>query len=306
MNPQPGQPASGAAGRIAHWTQKLLDFSARNRLLNIPQKSRQTLPLQCVDVASLEDMLADGKAVSIRSAEERPDSKSLSADLPPQEVKRRLVGLYRDARRNLEESGVNTLFLAVGALQWMEPGHGASRKTYRAPVLLVPVRLQRTSMAEGVKMYALDEDTAVNATLVEFLRSQCGVAVHGIDPLPTDGYGVDVAKVLDSFRKATAGLDGWGVFEDAVLGNFSFGKFVMWKDMSARSAELVKHPLVEHLVGGGGFLAADSRPLLGARQDVRPARAAWHRQVADDHEHHSPQPCQGAASAVRVRKEGRS
>ena len=35
--------AVGTAGRIEHWTQKLLDFSARNRLLNIPQKSRQVV-----------------------------------------------------------------------------------------------------------------------------------------------------------------------------------------------------------------------------------------------------------------------
>ena len=35
--------AVGTAGRIGHWTQKLLDFSARNRLLNIPQKSRQVV-----------------------------------------------------------------------------------------------------------------------------------------------------------------------------------------------------------------------------------------------------------------------
>ena len=61
--------AVGTAGRIEHWTQKLLDFSARNRLLNIPQKSRQVVHLACDDLATLEDMLADGKGVSVRSAE---------------------------------------------------------------------------------------------------------------------------------------------------------------------------------------------------------------------------------------------
>ena len=148
--------SAGTAGRIGHWTQKLLDFSARNRLLNIPQKSRQVVPLACPDLAAVEDMLADGKAVSIRSAEEKAGANVLAADLPPDEVKRRVTGLFRDARRNLEESGVNTLFLALGALQWLEPGRGANRKAYRAPILLVPVSLKRASMAEGVKMYALD------------------------------------------------------------------------------------------------------------------------------------------------------
>ena len=245
--------AVGTAGRIEHWTQKLLDFSARNRLLNIPQKSRQVVHLACDDIATLEDMLADGKGVSVRSSEEKKKDRVLYADLPPDEVKRRMVSLMRDARRNLEESGVNTLFLALGTLQWLEPGRGANRKAYRAPILLVPVRLERASMAEGVKMSALDEDISVNVTLVEFLRSQCGVTVEGVDPLPLDEHGVDVAKVLESFRAAIAGQEGWDVFPEAVLGCFSFGKFVMWKDMTARADELVKHPLVDHRVGGGGL-----------------------------------------------------
>ena len=108
-------------------------------------------------------------------------------------------------------------------------------------------------MAEGVKMYALDEETAVNTTLVEFLRSQYGISVPDVDPLPVDEHGVDVAKVLDAFRAAIAGQEGWDVFADAALGCFSFGKFVMWKDMSARADELTRHPLVDHLVGGGGM-----------------------------------------------------
>ena len=243
----------GTAGRIEHWTQKLLDFSARNRLLNIPQKSRQVLPLACTDLGALEDMLSDGKAVSIRSAEEKTGANTLAAPLPPDEVNRRVTGLFRDARRNLEESGVNALFLALGALQWMEPGRGANRKAYRAPILLVPVSLKRASMAEGVKMYALDEETTINTTLVEFLRSQCGIAVAGVDPLSVDEHGVDVAKILDSFRAAIAGQEGWNVSADATLGCFSFGKFVMWKDMTARADELTRHPLVDHLVGGGGM-----------------------------------------------------
>ena len=243
----------GTAGRIEHWTQKLLDFSARNRLLNIPQKSRQVVPLKCPDLGAVEDMLADGKAVAIRSVEEKSGANTLAADLPPDEVKRRVTGLFRDARRNLEESGVNTLFLALGALQWLEPGRGANRKAYSAPILLVPVSLKRASMAEGVKMYALDEETTVNTTLVEFLRSQCGIAVSGVDPLPVDEHGVDVAKTLDAFRAAIASQEGWEVFADATLGCFSFGKFVMWKDRSARADELTRHPLVDHLVGGGGM-----------------------------------------------------
>ena len=145
------------------------------------------------------------------------------------------------------------LFLAVGVLEWVDPALGAAHKTYRAPILLIPVRLERPSMAEGVRMRRLDEETAFNPTLAEFLRSQFKLTVPGIDPLPTDESGLDVAKIFGIFRAAVRDLRGLCVSEDCMIGQFSFGKFVMWKDMTTRMDELRKNPLVDHLVKGGGL-----------------------------------------------------
>lgn len=47
-----------------------------------------------------------------------------------------LKGIYRAVRTNLEESGVNTLFLTFGTLHWNERQGG---REYAAPILLVPV-----------------------------------------------------------------------------------------------------------------------------------------------------------------------
>lgn len=270
--------AATTQSRIDRWTQKLLDFSARNRLLNIPRTSRQVIRLMCSSVGDLEDKIAANKTITIRSIADSMGEKALDdllngrmtkdqcrsivdAELshqrlcvmmPPREVHRRLTDLLHDARTELEESGVNTLFLTIGELQWKEPGSGANRKSYRAPILMVPVRLERSSMAEGVKMYRLDEETTLNTTLIEFLRTQFDLTLPGLDPLPTDDSGVDVQLVLQIFRQAVKEKDGWEVFDEATVGCFSFGKFVMWKDMTERVDELKKSPLVNHLIGGGG------------------------------------------------------
>ena len=160
--------------RVLRWTQKLLDLTLRNRLLNV-RETKELLPLACRDLARLEDDLAAGKSLALDAGD--LTEAFLVSRATSEETQKRVRHLFRLAKTDLEESGVNTLFLALGALQWMEPGRGANRKAYRAPILLVPVSLKRASMAEGVKMYALDEETAVNTTLVEFLRSQCGIAV---------------------------------------------------------------------------------------------------------------------------------
>ena len=264
--------------RIDRWRQKLLDFSARNHLLNIPKKSRQVIRLLCSDMSDLEDKIAANQTITIRSIAESMGEKALddllngrmtpdqckeivTAELshrrlcvmmPPREVVRRLSDLLHEARTSLEKSGLNTLFLTIGELQWVEPGTAAVRKAYRAPILMVPVRLERASMAEGVRMYRLDEETTLNTTLIEFLRAQFDLVLPGLDPLPTDESGVDVSLILQIFRQAVKEKEGWEVLDEATVGCFSFGKFVMWKDMTDRIDELKKNPLVNHLIGGGG------------------------------------------------------
>ena len=229
----------GGTDRVTRWTQKLLDLSLRNRLLNA-RDGKQILPLRVDSLGSLEDRLAADQAVALDSL----------SDLPSDELARRLKELYRLAKVELEESGVNALYLALGFLKWRT--EGANAKDCRAPLLLLPVGLSRQSVNQGYRMARLDEDAALNATLVEFLRTAFGLVVDGLDPLPEDASGVDVNAIFARFRQAVADRDGWAVEETAALGHFSFGKFVMWKDLTARAPQLAAHPFVSHLMKGGG------------------------------------------------------
>ena len=70
--------AQTTQSRIDRWTQKLLDFSARNRLLNIPRTSRQVIPLMCANVGGLEDQIA----LSPRSSASSRDGANFSRGSP--------------------------------------------------------------------------------------------------------------------------------------------------------------------------------------------------------------------------------
>lgn len=236
--------------RIVRWTQRLLDLSLRNRLLNA-RECRQILPLECEGLGALEDRLSGGASVPVESSNQTArTTNSLRTSLDEDEMRRRLKEIYRLAKTDMEESGVNALYLALGFLKWRPKGSG--EKLYRAPLLLVPVQLSRKNVREGYVLACMDDDTVLNATLVEFLRVEFGIQVSGVDPLPEDASGVAVDQVMQSFREAVKGMDGWSVECDAALGHFSFGKFVMWKDLSSRVAALAAHPLVAHLMKGGG------------------------------------------------------
>ncbi len=232
--------------RVVRWTQKLLDLSLRNRMLNV-RDVKQVIPLACRDVARLEDQLASDEVVSIAFGD--PTENFLVSGCTPDETKRRLKVLFRVAKSDLEESGVNTLFLAIGFLRWkVSP---KDEKSYRAPLLLMPVKLVRKGVSD-FRLAQLDEETIVNATLLELLRSQYRVTVPDVDPPPQDAHGVDVTKVVEAFRAAVKDQPGWEVTRELALGQFSFGKFVMWKDLTGRLDALRQHALVDHLVCGGG------------------------------------------------------
>ena len=160
--PRTGEPAMPQ--RVVRWTQKLLDLSLRNRMLNV-RDVKQVLPLACRDVARLEDQLASDETVSIAFGD--PTENFLVSGCTPEETKRRLTTLFRAAKSDLEESGVNTLFLAIGFLHWKVAPK--DDKTYRAPLLLMPVKLVRRGVSD-FRLARLDEDTIANATLLELLR----------------------------------------------------------------------------------------------------------------------------------------
>ena len=240
MNDMPMPP------RVVRWTQKLLDLTLRNRLLNA-RETKELIPLGCRDLGRLEDELAAGRSLALASGDLA--EAFLVSRLTPEETQKRVKHLFRLAKTDLEESGVNTLFLALGFLSWT-PQQRPDRPC-RAPLVLLPVRLVRKSLAD-IRLEARDEETLVNPTLVELLRSEYRRTVTGIDPVPTDEHGVDLEAVLARFAEAVAGEADWSVTRELALGRFSFGKFVMWKDLSTRLDALRANTLVNHLVGGGG------------------------------------------------------
>ena len=232
--------------RVARWTQKLLDMSLRNRLLNV-RDSREFIPLACLDIAKLEDRLSSAQSVQLKAGD--LTDAFLASKITQEETDKRVKYLFRTAKTDLEESGLNTLFLALGFLRWTPPQRDA--KPCLAPLILMPAKLVRKSVTD-IRLESLDEETLVNPTLVELLRAEFRIQVKGVDPAPTDEHGVDVDAILAAFTEAISGRDGWEVVRDAALGRFSFGKFVMWKDLNSRLASLRHNKLVDHLVSGGG------------------------------------------------------
>ncbi|MGH8018946.1 MAG: DUF4011 domain-containing protein [Opitutaceae bacterium] len=292
-DPPEAAPSSSArpATRIDQWKSRLLDLSLRNRLLNF-RETKTTIRILSASPEHVEDELAAERELSLQpkprlmgendprdpatySKQQHADALAehlrdelqhgrLHTALDEAEHARRLTELYRAARVATEENGANTLFAAAGFLEWRETEH--SDRVLRAPLLLVPVELKRKSVLEGFSLRRIDEDTRLNVTLMEMLRQHFQKEIPGLDPLPEDENGVSVDRVLQLFREAVRDLRGWEVRTEAWLGQFSFTKFLLWKDLSDRLDDLTQNRVVRHLVHDAGA------PYPNSHDDIRPAQ----------------------------------
>ncbi|PKU21419.1 DUF3320 domain-containing protein [Telmatospirillum siberiense] len=260
-------------GRLERWQRKLLDLSLRNALLNFRSVKR------CVtfDAPHPDDIAAriaqgsvlkilarpqvmegsDTRDASIHLGRWNEDAKAaMAADalardelfvgLTEEEMSARLTELFRFARNELQEGGANTLYLAMGFLSWRR---GEEDKPCRAPLLLVPVKLERRSARSGFRVSAHDDEPRFNLTLLEMLRQDFELTIPAVEgELPKDGDISDVAAIWRAVGEAVKDIKGWEVVEEVALSTFSFSKYLMWKDLVERTDLLKENPVVRHLL----------------------------------------------------------
>ncbi|MEL7640802.1 MAG: DUF3320 domain-containing protein [Solidesulfovibrio sp.] len=265
---------SGPQDRLGNWQRKLLDLSLRNNLLNF-RSTRRVVELMVPDPGHLEDMLADGKRFKLRPgirlmqgndprdetihqarhkeevgrehAREGLGKGELYTCLSEEDMERRLVELFRASRMALQEGGANTLYLVLGFLVWTQDGKDGRR--LRAPLILIPVTLNRQAVRSGFSLASHEDEPRFNLTLLEMLRQDFHLSLPGLESeLPHDDSGLDVLAIWRTVATAIKDMPGWEVAEEVSLGQFSFAKYLMWKDLTDHTEELKRNPVVRHLI----------------------------------------------------------
>lgn len=273
--------------------EELLDLSARNRLLNVPRSSKSAKTIEVVDERASEVfrlLVKEGKAFTFQAGKEstgsdktdEDDEEDVLVDLPQPDddevdergvagrhsdtklqtrmttkgLQKRLFDLYYDARTLEEEQGVNVLFLALGTLKWIDP-QNASTVRY-APLILLPVRLERGTAGEKFKLRWRQEEQAPNLSLEAYLDRVHALKLPAFDA----GEEFDPAAYLDAVADAVSTKQGWSVQPDEIiLGFFSFAKFLMYRDLDPEvwpaDGRVTEQDLIRSLLADG-FEAKDS------------------------------------------------
>lgn len=161
------------------------------------------------------------------------------------ELAKVLRNLDRQTRAEFMDRGLQSLYLGLGLLEWIDPR--MPDEVNSAPLLLVPVELERSGPSEPYRLVRAQDDVVVNPALQLKLDNDFGMTLPAWED---DDGGCE--EYFVRIRRAIRPQPEWNISEVSVLARFSFLKEVMYRDLLEHEDEICEHPLVQALAAPVG------------------------------------------------------
>jgi KaiC/GvpD/RAD55 family RecA-like ATPase len=246
--------------RLESSRKELLDLGLRNPLLNYKVTKGKGVHIVEEKAEYIYDILVRQQNamtfLELKEGQLFPEGEGkyqdtkLQTDQDEQKLQSRLLNTYYFARTSIEEQGVNLLYLALGMLHWYDT---ADTETLRsAPLVLVPVSLERSSAQERFRLRYTGGEIGANLSLQAKMKSDFNLSIPDMPEAEEFVFNDYIKEVKSHITKQSK----WSIETDAVeLGFFSFGKFLIYNDLDAtqwpNSVKPENHPNVAALLHGG-------------------------------------------------------
>lgn len=188
--------------------------------------------------------------------------------LTEKQLERRLSTIHDRYRSHERETGLHTLFLVFGFVEWFEDDD--SDLALHAPALLLPVHLERT-LIRGRYVFTIsgqDEDLQVNVAMRELLRQRFGIEAPELRPKTDvreteqpESYFMRLAGVLEETKR-------FRLRRFLTLAVLPFPRMVLWQDLDPdqwSDGAFDRHELLVRLLGadssGGAPSFGDDYPI---------------------------------------------
>ncbi len=269
-------PTAGMRTAVDELRKKLIDISKRNRLTNSRMHKPRAKQIDIYDERSDEvfrilyvnrrkmrfkpaaddgfDAEEIDEAIFVPRWDEpdpaaRHTDSFLQTKFTQEALQKKLLSLYRDASSMEEEQGISVLFLALGFLEWYESA--SSDKVRYAPLVLLPVDLERDSARGQFRLAFRDQDMEPNLSLRAMLQSDFGLMLP--DFPGEDGW--LPSEYFTRVHDAISGQPRWRLLHNTMqLGFYSYAKFLMYRDLEdvgeAADAALLGRILVQGFEAG--------------------------------------------------------
>lgn len=201
------------------------------------------------------------------SREEDPLPEGLEINLSPQDRFEILAKLRKDAKKMMDEQGINVLYLSFGFLRWAETD--APRDFYEAPLILVTVSLTYRSINAPFILSLREDDIVVNPTLAYKLDHDFCLKLPDLTTEDTP------ASYFEKIRPLLNTL--WEILPEVELASLFFLKINMYHDLEANKEAILNHLVVRALCGDASALSHEAPATFD--HDARPSEETF--QIVD-------------------------
>ena len=150
-----------------------------------------------------------------------------------------LKNIDKKAREFIDETGVNVAYMAFGFIHWKESD--SSNNVFRAPILLVPVKLEQATAVDPYFIKSTEDDIIVNPTFTYKMGAEYGIKLPDYNDENLKDYLEKVKHLVEKLQ--------WTVTSECKIGIFSFLKINMYRDLKDNAAAILSNRNVRQLLG---------------------------------------------------------
>lgn len=264
---------------------ELLDLGMRNTLLNYKISPARGLHIVQEKSTNIFDILVrSNKAMTFLGRPGKDEDEETIYELPEltepelqdayndtklqtnekeQKLQTKILNTYYFARTSIEEQGVNILYLALGMLKWYEKVN--TEEPRYAPLILIPVSLERSSASERFSLRYSGADIGTNLSLQAKMFAEFNITIPNLE----EHNEIDVEGYFNDIKQRISHLSNWEVEEDVIeLGFFSFGKFMIYHDLDATKWPEDRKPYDHEVIKALFTKGFDQEPLTIENQSL--------------------------------------
>jgi very-short-patch-repair endonuclease len=212
---------------------------------------------KAIDIATLARAHGFDPSFELKDSGDETDAEHHLDDrirvlLTTKQLERRLTTIHDRYRGHESETGLHTLFLAFGFVEWFEDDESGT--PLHAPALLLPVHLHR-KLVNGRHVFTLsgaDEDLQVNVAMRELLRQRFGLEAPALrektDTREADtpeSYFIRLSQLLGQTKR-------FRLRRFVTLAVLPFPRMVLWQDLDPEhwpEGAFESHDLLARLLG---------------------------------------------------------
>jgi very-short-patch-repair endonuclease len=236
--------------KIDFWKNNLADLGKKNPLIKFKSDNAKTLEILQDDLDWLLKTIYKEKKVfkfyidnkNSRLSLRNTSNNQLITRQKGEEQLTKLNKLRLEAKRSLEELGVNSLFLVLGTLGWYDKDKPDDKLV--SPLLLVPVNLDKESRKETYKLSVIEDEVIINPALSEKLKQTFGIDL----PTQDDIQNLSCSKTIFRIQQAISEQQ-WEITENIFLSLFSYAKAALVRDITKNQERIIYHPILQAIGG---------------------------------------------------------